>query len=149
MRSKIISIIGTGLLLAACETHDVDCSSGTCGDPIIFKECVKDTVYFGLAKHNLTPEAQVIVKQQADWLKRNDCATATVEGYTCTLGTSAYNMALGARRSNTVAEALRGQGVSNKLSTISYGESRATGPTPENRKAVTVIDENGPDLPGN
>ena len=48
-----------------------------------------------------------------------------IEGHTCDIGTSEYNLALGERRANSAKKYLEGMGITaNRLSTISYGEER-------------------------
>ena len=52
-------------------------------------------------------------------------ARITVEGYTCNIGTTEYNLALGERRSNAVREYLASRGVAAaRLQNVSYGEER-------------------------
>ena len=49
----------------------------------------------------------------------------TVEGHTCNIGTTEYNLALGERRSAAVRDYLAGRGVNpNRLQAVSYGEER-------------------------
>jgi outer membrane protein OmpA-like peptidoglycan-associated protein len=49
----------------------------------------------------------------------------TIEGHTCNIGTTEYNMALGERRANAVREYLTSRGIdAGRLQTVSYGEER-------------------------
>jgi peptidoglycan-associated lipoprotein len=49
----------------------------------------------------------------------------TLEGHTCNIGTTEYNLALGERRSNAVRDYLVSRGIgADRLSTVSYGEER-------------------------
>lgn len=60
----------------------------------------------------------------------------TIEGHTDSVGSEAYNMALGQRRADSVADYLASQGVSAMdMTTVSYGETRPIAPndTPEGR----------------
>ena len=51
----------------------------------------------------------------------------TVEGHTCNIGTTEYNLALGERRAAAVREYLSGRGIgADRLQTVSYGEERPT-----------------------
>jgi outer membrane protein OmpA-like peptidoglycan-associated protein len=49
----------------------------------------------------------------------------TVEGHTCNIGTTEYNLALGERRAAAVRDYLSGRGINaNRLQVVSYGEER-------------------------
>jgi len=49
----------------------------------------------------------------------------TIEGHTCNIGTSEYNLALGERRATSVRDYLVSRGINaNRLQTVSYGEER-------------------------
>ncbi|MEM7730501.1 MAG: peptidoglycan-associated lipoprotein Pal [Pseudomonadota bacterium] len=82
-------------------------------------------VYFGYDQHTLSPQARDTLRQQAEWLKRYPNYTAVVEGHADERGTRQYNIALGARRANSVKSFLVGQGVEpGRLTTVSYGKER-------------------------
>jgi peptidoglycan-associated lipoprotein len=64
-----------------------------------------------------------VLRGNADWLKSNPSARIEVEGHCDERGTSEYNLALGARRSQTAKDYLVSLGISpERISTISYGE---------------------------
>lgn len=66
-----------------------------------------------------------IVKQVADYMKKNPGTYVFVEGHCDEKGPEAYNFALGARRSNAVRNLLIDEGVSpDNIFTISYGKER-------------------------
>ncbi len=49
----------------------------------------------------------------------------TIEGHTCNIGTTEYNMALGERRAQAVRDYLTSRGIdANRLQVVSYGEER-------------------------
>ena len=49
----------------------------------------------------------------------------TVEGHTCNIGTTEYNLALGERRAAAVRDYLASRGINaDRLQTVSYGEER-------------------------
>lgn len=82
-------------------------------------------VYFGYNQYNLTPSAMDNLRAQAAWLKQYDSVTAVIEGNADERGTREYNLALGARRAESVKSFLVSQGVaSRRLTTVSYGKER-------------------------
>ncbi|GLK64927.1 peptidoglycan-associated lipoprotein Pal [Paracoccus kondratievae] len=111
-----------------------------------FKTAVGDTVLFAVDQSTLSPEGRVILANQAGWLNQNQGFSAVIEGHADEQGTREYNLALGARRANSVQEYLISQGVPpGRLRTVSYGKERplAICSTEEcyskNRRAVTVV----------
>lgn len=82
-------------------------------------------VFFGYDQYDLSAEARDVLRRQADWLKTYDNSTVVIEGHADERGTREYNLALGARRADSVQAFLISQGVSpNRLKTISYGKER-------------------------
>jgi peptidoglycan-associated lipoprotein len=105
-----------------------------------------DRIFFAFDSSEITPEAQLILQRQAEWLKRYPNVTATIEGHADERGTREYNLALGERRAQAARNVLVALGISPpRLSTISYGKERPAvpGSTEEayaqNRRAVTVL----------
>jgi peptidoglycan-associated lipoprotein len=65
------------------------------------------------------------VNAQADYLKTHTGAHVLIAGHTDERGSREYNVALGERRANTVADILRMAGVSGQqLRVVSYGKER-------------------------
>lgn len=65
------------------------------------------------------------VNAQADYLKANPGAHILIAGHTDERGSREYNVALGERRANSVAELMRMSGVSRQqLRVVSYGKER-------------------------
>ena len=82
-------------------------------------------IFFGYDQYGLSTEARDILRRQANWLNLYQDATATIEGHADERGTREYNLALGARRADSVKSFLVSQGVApNRLRTISYGKER-------------------------
>jgi peptidoglycan-associated lipoprotein len=80
-------------------------------------------VLFDFDRYDLTANARNVLKNNADWLKRNASARVEVEGHTDERGTSEYNLALGAKRSQIARDYLVTLGISaERITTISYGE---------------------------
>ncbi|HYG27288.1 MAG TPA: OmpA family protein, partial [Caulobacteraceae bacterium] len=75
-------------------------------------------------------------------------ARVRIEGNADERGTREYNLALGARRANSVRDYLVGRGVSvSRIATLSYGKEKPLDPGTgeeawaKNRNAQTVITE--------
>jgi peptidoglycan-associated lipoprotein len=82
-------------------------------------------VFFGYDQFDLSSEARDILRRQANWLSIYPDATAIIEGHADERGTREYNLALGARRSDSVKAFLVSQGIApSRLRTISYGKER-------------------------
>ncbi len=114
--------------------------------PLYFQQTVGDRVLFVVDQFNLSPEAQLTLNGQADWLMSNPEFTAVIEGHADEQGTREYNVSLGARRANSVQEYLVSRGVaSNRLKVVSFGKERpleicsAEACYAKNRRAVTVV----------
>jgi len=107
---------------------------------------VGDTVHFAYDKYNVQDEDRTVLQRQAAWLQKYPAVRVTVEGDCDERGTREYNLALGARRANSVKEYLVSLGVSSaRVDTISYGKERpiCSESTEEcwaqNRRGVTVV----------
>lgn len=107
---------------------------------------VGDRVFFDFDKSNLTTEAEKTVERLAAWMKEYPQTSVTIEGHADERGTREYNLALGARRANSVKDYLIVLGVqSDRIETVSYGEERPAvlGSDPDawaqNRRAVFVV----------
>ena len=82
-------------------------------------------VYFGYDQYDLTPKARETLRRQAEWLNTYVRVAAVIEGNADERGTREYNLALGARRAETVKDFLVSQGVAaSRLTTVSYGKER-------------------------
>ncbi len=105
-----------------------------------------DRVFFALDSHSLSAEARQSLIAQTGWLRQHPAVNVTIEGHCDERGTREYNLALGNRRAQAVAEFLILQGISaSRLTTISYGKERpeALGSDDEswaqNRRAVSIV----------
>jgi len=105
-----------------------------------------DRVFFAIDDSSLSIEAQTIIDAQASWLLENVNYDAVIEGHADERGTREYNLALGARRANSVREYLISRGVpERRLETISFGKERPIEICSNescyalNRRAVTVL----------
>jgi peptidoglycan-associated lipoprotein len=83
------------------------------------------TVYFGFNESSLTGEAQTILTNNAELLRKNPNLHIQIEGNCDSRGSTEYNLALGERRALTVKQYLAKLGLSpDRFSLISYGEER-------------------------
>lgn len=86
---------------------------------------VNEDVHFDFDSSVLSAEAQQILLDKAQWLRRNSDASVTIEGHCDERGTNEYNLALGDRRANSVKAYLADLGISaSRMDTVSYGEER-------------------------
>ncbi len=83
------------------------------------------TVYFGFNESTLTDEAQTILNNNAELLRKRPNGHIQIEGNCDSRGSTEYNLALGERRALTVKQYLVKLGLSpDRFSIISYGEER-------------------------
>ncbi len=84
-----------------------------------------EDIYFPYDSAALSPDAQDMLRQKAEWLRNNPSVSLIVEGHCDERGTNAYNMALGDRRAESVKAFLANLGVPrSRMTTISYGEEQ-------------------------
>ncbi|MFW2590150.1 peptidoglycan-associated lipoprotein Pal [Sagittula sp. SSi028] len=126
---------------------------GSVDDPTsaaYFNQRVGDRVLFAVDQSTLSAEGRAILDGQAQWLMTNSDYLAVIEGHADEQGTREYNLALGARRANSVMEYLVSKGISqSRLKFVSYGKERpievcsTEACYSKNRRAVTVIAAGG------
>jgi outer membrane protein OmpA-like peptidoglycan-associated protein len=81
-------------------------------------------VYFPFDQSILTPDAQNVVQQAAQYAQQGNATQVVVVGHTDTSGSAAYNQRLSERRAKAVADALVGLGVNQSVLNVSWrGES--------------------------
>ena len=107
---------------------------------------VGDRVYFDTDSHDVRDDARPLLDAQSTWLRRYGAVGVRIEGNADERGTREYNLALGARRANSVRDYLISQGVAaDRIATISFGkESPLDAGTGEaswdkNRNARTAV----------
>lgn len=71
-------------------------------------------VYFPFDQYVLTPEAQTVISEAANYANAGHATRVIVVGHTDTSGSPAYNVRLSERRAKAVADALVGQGVERR-----------------------------------
>ncbi|MFL2699338.1 MAG: peptidoglycan-associated lipoprotein Pal [SAR86 cluster bacterium] len=81
------------------------------------------TVYFEFDKYNLSTRSIQALKGVIELMKENDSIEITIAGHADERGTREYNLALGQRRAESVADYMVLKGISRSRLTIkSYGE---------------------------
>lgn len=91
----------------------------------VVKEFTFEDVHFDFDRYSLRPEAARALDEAVRTLQSNSELRLEIEGHTCNIGTSEYNLALGERRASAVREYLAGRGIgADRLQTVSYGEER-------------------------
>ncbi len=95
---------------------------------------VLQSVHFEFDRSRLTPLGRRVLDEAAQKVKDDPRLTVEVEGHTDSIGTELYNLGLGQRRAEVVKGylVLRHQVEANRMTTVSYGESR---PIADNRTA--------------
>ena len=89
------------------------------------KEFIFEDVHFDFDRYSLRPEATRALDEAIATLQANADLRLEVEGHTCNIGTSEYNLALGERRATAVRDYLASRGIgADRLRTVSYGEER-------------------------
>jgi peptidoglycan-associated lipoprotein len=103
-------------------------------------------VWFQSDSTELTQQSIATLEKQAQWLRAYPQYAFTIEGHADERGTREYNIALGARRAQTVRDYLASRGIqTHRMRTISYGKERPVAVCndiscwSQNRRAVTVL----------
>jgi peptidoglycan-associated lipoprotein len=148
--ARIAALIGAAFLVAACAQNPTDQAganaAATPGSAQDFVVNVGDRVFFESDQTELSPQAIATLEKQAQWLQTYNRYSFTIEGHADERGTREYNIALGARRAQSVRSYLASRGIDpNRMRTISYGKERPVAVCndiscwSQNRRAVTVL----------
>jgi peptidoglycan-associated lipoprotein len=156
---KFAAVIVAMLAIAGCAKNQADQtgamgpngmmgSAAAPGSQQDFVVNVGDRVFFDTDSTDLSQQARATLDKQAQWLGHYERYAFTIEGHADERGTREYNIALGARRAQTVRDYLVSRGVSaQRMRTISYGKERPVAVCDDiscwsqNRRAVTVLDQ--------
>ncbi len=150
--AKFAAVVLAALAMAGCAKQQIDqtalAGGAAPGSQQDFVVNVGDRVFFETDSSELTPQARTTLDKQAQWLNNYGQYAFTVEGHADERGTREYNIALGARRAQTVREYLVSRGVSGqRMRTISYGKERPVALCndiscwSQNRRSVTVLNQ--------
>jgi len=147
---KLAAVLAVALSMGACANKNVGsdamASAATPGSQQDFVVNVGDRVFFESDQTELSPQAIATLEKQAQWLQTYNRYSFTVEGHADERGTREYNIALGARRAQSVRSFLSSRGIDpSRMRTISYGKERPVAVCndiscwSQNRRAVTVL----------
>lgn len=103
---------------AACAPGEV-CTGGRC---VAAPACAMTRVPFAFDSSQLEPTALDALRANAQCIQQRRSATVLIEGHCDERGTAAYNLALGARRAESVKSYLSGLGVTAAIETVSFGK---------------------------
>ena len=151
--AKFAAFIVAALAIAGCAKQQAEQTglvggAATPGSQQDFVVNVGDRVFFETDSSELTEQARATLDKQAQWLNNYNHYAFTIEGHADERGTREYNIALGARRAQTVREYLVSRGITaQRMHTISYGKERPVAVCndiscwSQNRRAVTVLNQ--------
>ena len=149
--AKLVVVFALALAAAACANRPNDpglagAGNAPPGSQQDFVVNVGDRVFFESDSSELSPQSIATLEKQAQWLQSYSQYTFTVEGHADERGTREYNIALGARRAQTVRDYLISRGIpAQRMRTISYGKERPVAVCNDiscwskNRRVVTVL----------
>ncbi len=149
---RLAAVLAGALAISACANNaqNAQANAGAAAAPGSqqdFVVNVGDRVFFSTDSTDLSPQARATLDKQAQWLNNYpQYTTFTVEGNADERGTREYNLALGARRAQTVRDYLVSRGIAaGRIRTISYGKERPVALCDDiscwsqNRRAVTDL----------
>src|SRR5580700_10647095 len=150
---KFATVVLAALAIAGCAKQQIDqtamAGSAAPGSQQDFVVNVGDRVFFETDSTELTPQARTTLDKQGQWLQTYNRYSFLIEGHADERGTREYNIALGAKRAQTVREYLASRGVEpSRMRTISYGKERPVAVCDDiscwsqNRRVVTVLSAN-------
>jgi peptidoglycan-associated lipoprotein len=147
---KLAAVLAVALSMGACANKnlgmDANASAATPGSQQDFVVNVGDRVFFESDQTDLSPQAVATLDKQIQWLQSYPRYQFTIEGHADERGTREYNIALGARRAQSVKAYMGSHGIDpSRMRTISYGKERPVAVCndiscwSQNRRAVTVL----------
>ena len=150
---KLAAVLAVALSMGACANKNgmggadgAMAGAATPGSQQDFVVNVGDRVFFESGQTDLTPQAVATLEKQVRWLQTYNRYSFTIEGHADERGTREYNIALGARRAQSVRSFFASRGIApQRMRTISYGKERPVAVCndiscwSQNRRAVTVL----------
>ena len=128
---EFLALVAIICSLSACTNTTIERTSDATAVPAIATSTYSEsslasssTVYFSYDNYNINSTGSEKIKSLASIVKENGL-NVRVEGHCDERGTREYNLALGEKRANAIAELLIINGVSsNNITTVSYGEEK-------------------------
>src|SRR6478609_4735329 len=112
---KLAAVVAIALSMGACANKnaatDAMASAAVPGSQQDFVVNVGDRVFFESDQTDLTPQAIATLEKQVQWLQAYPRYTFTIEGHADERGTREYNIALGARRAQSVRTFMASKGI--------------------------------------
>jgi peptidoglycan-associated lipoprotein len=150
---KLAAVLAVALSMGACANKNglggadgAMANAAVPGSQQDFVVNVGDRVFFDSDQTELSPQAIATLDKQAQWLQQYSRYSFTIEGHADERGTREYNIALGAKRAQSVRSFLASRGIDpRRMRTISYGKERPVAVCndiscwSQNRRAVTVL----------
>ncbi|MCX7321536.1 MAG: peptidoglycan-associated lipoprotein Pal [Tardiphaga sp.] len=150
---KLAAVLAVALTMGACANKNglggadgAMAGAAAPGSQQDFVVNVGDRVFFESDQTELSPQAMATLDKQSQWLQQYNRYAFTIEGHADERGTREYNIALGARRAQSVRSYLASRGIDpSRMRTISYGKERPVAVCndiscwSQNRRAVTVL----------
>src|SRR5579872_6773921 len=121
---KLAAVLAVALSMGACANKNFGASAmagaATPGSQQDFVVNVGDRVFFESDQSDLSPQAVATLDRQIQWLQTYNRYAFTIEGHADERGTREYNIALGARRAQSVRTYMTSHGIDpSRLRTIS------------------------------
>lgn len=143
MIKPLIAVIGTGLLLVACNSQPDAPTALSPPSPSMAQAPL--LVFFEWDKSDLSAVAMAMLGQAAAAYKATGSAHITVVGNADTSGSPDYNVALSIRRADSVKRALIQNGIpAAAIETVGRGQTNLLVPTadgvrkPQNRRVEVI-----------
>src|SRR2546430_10442870 len=127
---KLAAVLAVALSMGACANKNLGADGAMAGaaprgSKQDFVVNVGDRVFFESDQPDLTPQAIATLEKQARWLQSYNRYSFTIEGHADERGTREYNIALGARRAQSVRTFLSSSGIAPSwMRALSYGKER-------------------------
>ena len=162
----VVGLLAIGLLIAGCSSTGKGSKSGEAGDGLSEAELNAERearfgeggiptaegdsafrgVQFDFDSSAINSIGRQNIEFNAELLRENPDLRVVLEGHADERGTREYNLALGARRAQSVRSFLSSRGIDpSRMRTISYGKERPVAVCndiscwSQNRRAVTVL----------
>jgi peptidoglycan-associated lipoprotein len=130
---NLFAMAVAGLVLAGCSSTPTEEGTKTTAAPAVpvvgagadRASVAGEKVYFDFDRAEIKAEFMPVIKAQAAYLTANASKSVALEGHCDERGTREYNLSLGERRAQSVADVLKANGVAaSRIKSVSFGEDR-------------------------